>query len=52
MKKFEEKYLKGLVNNIFGEEMSLIVYFYVSLLDKEVRDVAALDSNSSRGIVK
>lgn len=49
---FEEKYLKGLVNNIFGEEMSLIFYFYVSLLDKEVRDVASLDNNSSRGIVE
>ena len=34
---FEEKYIKGLVNNIYGEELSLFVYFYVSLLDKEVK---------------
>jgi hypothetical protein len=48
---FEEKYLKGLVSNIFGEELSLIVYFYVSLLDKEVRDTGMLDNNSSKGII-
>ena len=38
LKLFEDKYIKGLVNNIYGEELSLFVYFYVSFLDKEIRD--------------
>jgi hypothetical protein len=32
---FEEKYIRGLVNNIYGEELTLFIYFYVSLIDKE-----------------
>ena len=46
---FEEKYIKGLVNNIYGEELSLFVYFYVSLLDKEVKETNLVESNNSRG---
>lgn len=32
---YDEKYIKALINKIYGEEISLIIYFYVSLLDKE-----------------
>ena len=32
---YDEKYVKALINKVYGEEISLIIYFYVSLLDKE-----------------
>lgn len=35
---FDEKYIKGLINKIFGEELSLIIYFYASLLEREKRE--------------
>lgn len=34
---FEEKYIKGLVSKIYGEELTLFVYFYVSLVEKEIQ---------------
>lgn len=33
---FEEKYIKGLVSNIYGEELTLFIYFYVSMIEKEI----------------
>lgn len=36
---YEDKYIKGLVNKIYGEELSLMIYFYISLLDKEYSDI-------------
>ena len=35
---FDEKYIKGLVSNIYGEEVALIIYFYVSVLNREFSD--------------
>lgn len=35
---FDEKYIKGLVSHIYGEEVALIIYFYVSLLNREFSD--------------
>jgi hypothetical protein len=35
---FEEKYIKGLVNTIYGEEISILLYFYVSILNRESGD--------------
>jgi hypothetical protein len=32
---FEEKYIKGQVSNIYGEEILLLIYFYTTLLEKE-----------------
>ena len=32
---FEEKYLKGIYNNINVEELILIIYFYISILERE-----------------
>lgn len=32
---FEEKYIKGLLEKIYAEELTLFLYFYVSLIDKE-----------------
>ena len=33
---FDEYYLKSLINKIYGEELALVLYFYITLLEKEV----------------
>jgi hypothetical protein len=34
---FEEYYLKSLIPRIYGEELALIIYFYLTLMEKEIK---------------
>jgi hypothetical protein len=45
---FEEKYIKGLVDNIYGEELLLLIYFYTSMIEKESADMPRLQILDNR----
>jgi hypothetical protein len=45
---FEEKYIKGLVSNIYGEELLLLIYFYTSRIEMESSDQRRLQILDNR----